>query len=76
MRISVKKPLPCFRGVVFYLIGPYISCKLRKSLLNHIAYGAKLAQYQSRFLNSQKATADAAATFSESTSCHMGMRTT
>ncbi len=27
-------------------------------------------------LNSQKATADAAATLSESTSCDMGMRTT
>ena len=76
MRISVKKPLPCFRGVVFYLIGPYTSYKLRKALLYFIPYAAELAQYQSRFLNSQKATADAAATFSESTSCHMGMRTT
>ena len=28
------------------------------------------------FLNSQKATADAAATFKESTSCDIGIRTT
>ena len=75
MRISVKKTTPLFQGSGF-LFGPYTSCKLRKSLLNLIPYPAELALYQSRFLNSQKATADAAATFSESTSCHMGMRTT
>ena len=43
MRISVKKPLPCFRGVVFALISQSTACKLCKTLLNLIPHTAELA---------------------------------
>ena len=48
MRKFVKKNHSLISGgVVFYLIGQYTSCKLRKSLMSHIAYAAEPAQYQS-----------------------------